>query len=86
MDVPRLGVESELQLPSCTTAIATWDLSCIFDLHCSLWQHWIINLLSEDRDQTCILMDTSLVLNLLSHYRKSLDKFLNLPLPTFPHL
>ena len=54
--------------------------------HCSLWQHWIINLLSEDRNQTCILMDTSLVLNLLSHYRKSLDKFLNLPLPTFPHL
>ena len=28
MEVPRLGVESELQLPAYTTATATWDLSC----------------------------------------------------------
>ena len=27
MDVPRLGVESELQLPAYTTATATLDLS-----------------------------------------------------------
>ena len=25
MEVPRLGVESELQLPAYTTAIAMWD-------------------------------------------------------------
>ena len=27
MEVPNLGVESELQLPAYTTAIAMWDLS-----------------------------------------------------------
>ena len=31
--VPRLGVESELQLPAYTTATAMPDLSCICDLH-----------------------------------------------------
>ena len=29
MEVPRLGVQSELQLPSCTTATAVPDLSFI---------------------------------------------------------
>ena len=29
MEVPRLGVKSELQLPAYTTATAMWDLSCI---------------------------------------------------------
>ena len=33
MEVPRLGVELELQLPAYATATATWDLSCICDLH-----------------------------------------------------
>ena len=33
-------------------------LSHIFDLHCSLRQHQILNPLSEARDQTHILMDT----------------------------
>ena len=32
MEVPRLGGESELQLPAYTTAIATWDLSPVWDL------------------------------------------------------
>ena len=27
MEVPRLGVGSEQQLPACATATATWDLS-----------------------------------------------------------
>ena len=27
MEVPRLGIESELQLPAYTTATAMWDLS-----------------------------------------------------------
>ena len=38
MEVPRLGVQSELQLPAYTTATATWDLSHICDLHGSLQQ------------------------------------------------
>ena len=32
-EAPRLGVESELQLPACTTATVTQDLSRILDLH-----------------------------------------------------
>ena len=38
MEVPRLGVESELQLLAYATATAILDLSCICDLHCSLRQ------------------------------------------------
>ena len=33
MEVPRVGVESELQLPAYTTATATPDLNYVFDLH-----------------------------------------------------
>ena len=33
MEVPRLGVESELQLPAYATATAMPDLSYICDLH-----------------------------------------------------
>ena len=61
MEVPRLGVESELQLPTYTTARAMQDLSHICDLHHSSWQRWILNPLSEARDQTRILRDTSQV-------------------------
>ena len=59
MEVPRLGVESELQLPAYTTAIATPHLSCLCDLHRSSWPRWILNPLSEARDRNCVLMDTS---------------------------
>ena len=36
MEAPRLGVQSQLQLPAYTTATATPDLSCICDLCRSL--------------------------------------------------
>ena len=72
MEVPRLGVVSELQLLAYTTATATWDPSHICDLHHSLQQHWMPSPVSETRDQTCILMDTSQVLNLLSHNGNSI--------------
>ena len=49
--VPRLGVESELQLPAYTTATEIQDLSCVWDLHQSSWQRQILNPLSEARDQ-----------------------------------
>ena len=58
MDVPGLGVESELQLLAYTTARATQDPSRICDLHCSLQQHQILNLLSEAKDRTHVLTDT----------------------------
>ena len=61
MEVPRPGVKWELQLPVYATAIATWDPSRIFSLHCSLWQYQILNPLSKARDQTHILMNTSQV-------------------------
>ena len=41
-----LGVESELYLQ----ATATWDPSCIFDLHPSSRQHRVLNPRSEARD------------------------------------
>ena len=56
-----LGVESELQLLTYTTATAMPDLSWVYDLHNSSQKHRILNLLSEARDGTHILMDTSQV-------------------------
>ena len=58
MEVLRLGVESELQLPAYATVIATQDPSHICDLHHSSRQHQIPDSLSKARDWTCILMDS----------------------------
>ena len=54
VEVPRLGVESELQLPAYATATAMPDPSRISDLCLSSQQR---------SDQTSILMDTSQILN-----------------------
>ena len=62
MEVPRLGVKSELQLLA--TATATGDLGCACDLHPSSWHRQILNSLSKARDGNCILMDPNRV-----HYR-----------------
>ena len=51
MEVPGLGLESELFLPAYATATATLDLSHICDAHHSSRQRWILNPLSEARDQ-----------------------------------
>ena len=59
VEVPRLGVTSDVQLLAYTTATTTLDLSQIWDLQHSSWQHQILNPPSEARDWTCILMDTS---------------------------
>ena len=69
MDVPRLGIRLELQLPAYTTAIVIPGPRCICDLnlHCSSWQCQILKLLSKARDRTCIPMYTGWILNLLSH-------------------
>ena len=67
MKVPRLGIKSKLQLPASTTATAMKDLSHVCDLHHSSRQRQLLNPLSEARDRTLILMDTSWVYNLLSH-------------------
>ena len=59
MEIPRLGVELELQLPAYATATAMWDPSCVCYIHRSSRQHQILNPLREATDRTCILMDTS---------------------------
>ena len=77
MEVPRLWVESELPLMAFAIATATAmpDPSCICDLCRSWQQYWILNLLSQARDRTCILTDTSQVLNPLSHKGNSTVPF-----------
>ena len=49
MEVPRLGVDSELQLPADTTATATWGPSRVCDLHRSE-TNLVLNTLSHDRN------------------------------------
>ena len=68
MEVPWLVVESKLQLLaySTTTATAMQESSHIGNLCHSLQQCQILNPLSEAREWTYILMDTSQVLNPLS--------------------
>ena len=43
MEIPGLRVESELQLPAYTAATAGAGPSRICNLHCNLWQPWILN-------------------------------------------
>ena len=59
MEVPRLGVKLEVQLPAFAIAIATQELNLICDQHHSSQQRQILNPLSEARNGICILMDTS---------------------------
>ena len=59
MEVPRLEVKLELQLPAYTTATVMQDLSCIGNLHHCSKQRQILNPLSGARDRTRVLMDTS---------------------------
>ena len=77
MEVPRPGVQLELQRPAYTTAMTTWDPSCICNLHHSSWKCRILNPLIEARDQTHVLMDTSRFCNPLSHNGNSLVFILN---------
>ena len=59
-EVPRLEIELELQLLAYTTATATPDLSCVYNLHHSSRQCQMLNPLNEARVQTHILTDTML--------------------------
>ena len=59
MEVPRLGVKLERQLLAYTTATAMRDPSSVCDLNHSSLQRQILNQLSEARDRSCILIDTS---------------------------
>ena len=59
MEVPRLGVEWELQLPTYATATAARDPNCVFELHHISGQQGIPDPPSKGRDWIHILMDTS---------------------------
>ena len=71
MEIPRLGVQSELQLPATATATATatamQDLSRICNLHHRSLQRWIPNPLSKARDPTHNLMVPSGIRQPLCH-------------------
>ena len=77
VEVPRLGVKSELQLPAYTTTTEMPDPSHIYNLHHSSQQYCIPNPMSKARDWTCILMDTSCIQNPMSHNGNFIHKFLN---------
>ena len=62
MEVPRLGVELELQLLAYTIATARQDPSHVCDPHLSSWQCWILNPLSKARDRIFVFMDASQIL------------------------
>ena len=59
MEVPRLGLESELQLLAYATPTAVQDLSRVGDLHHSSQLRQIPDPLREARDRTPILMNIS---------------------------
>ena len=61
MEGPKLGVQSELSLPTYTAGTTTWDWSYVCDLPHSSWQRLILNPLSDARDAAHILMDASWV-------------------------
>ena len=58
MEIPRRGVQLELQLRAYTAATASRDPSSVCDLYHSSGKRQILNPMSEARDRTGILMDT----------------------------
>ena len=63
VEVPTLGVESELQMPAYTTVRAMWEMSWVCDLHLhhSSQQCWMLDPLRKARDRTRVLRDNGLV-------------------------
>ena len=57
----RSQIGATLLAYATATDTVAWNPSHICGLHHSSWQHWILNPLSEARDQTHILMDTGWV-------------------------
>ena len=61
MEVPRLGVEWDLQPLTYTTATARWDPSHICDLHHSSYNAGSLTHWARPGNQICIFMGTGLV-------------------------
>ena len=68
-EVPGLGVKSELYMPAasphCSHSKA--DISHVYNIHHSSWQHRILNPLNGARNWTCVLIDTTWV-----HYHSAM--------------
>ena len=84
LEVPRLGVELELQLPAYATATAMQNPSHVCDLHHSSQQHQILNPLSEARDWTHNLMVPSWIRFCCSTTETPLQGFLYIILYFLP--
>ena len=82
-EVPRLGVELKLQLPTYTTATATPDPSHVCNLHHSSWQCRILSPLSKARNRTHNLIVPSQILFCCAKTRTSKSFFF--PLLWLPH-
>ena len=81
MEVPRLGVESELQLPACTTGHSNAGSELYLQTTLQLVATLDLNPLSEARDQTYILKETIQALNPLSHNGNSPNGIFNIFAP-----
>ena len=81
MEVLRLGVQSKPQLLA--TATATPGSSHILSLHHSSWQPQLLNPLSEARDWTHILLNTSWV-SLAQCYNRNSTNLSSTTLPLLP--
>ena len=75
MEVFRLEVELELRLPASATAMAMRDLSHICNLHSSLLQCWVHQPTEQGQGSNLLVVDTSWILNPLSHNRNSSFSF-----------
>ena len=79
MEVPRLGIESELQLPAYTQP-QQCQIQATSATHATAPGNATLNPLSMARDPAHMLVDTSQVLNPLSHNRNSPHQsFISLP-------
>ena len=77
MEIPRLGVTLELQLPACATATATPDPSHVCNLHHSSRQRRILKPLSKARDRTRNLVIPSQFVNHWAMTQFPLSNFKN---------
>ena len=85
MEVPRLGVASELQLQACATATAMPIQAP--SVTCATAHSNARSLTHRARDRTLILMDASWILNLLGHNRNSTGDFnVKYNFPSLPFL
>ena len=76
MEVPRLGVESELQLLACTTATATQDLSHVCDLQPQLMATPEPQPTEQDQGSNLQPHGSSLDAFLLCHTGTPINRFL----------